>query len=262
MKLFFKSLLILVAVGCLFFYFFQELLLFRPGKKLSKDAVYSFPEDFEEVNLITADHETINALHFTLENPKGIVLFFHGNRGNLNRWGTFAPTFLQHGYEVFMMDYRGYGKSTGSFHEEKMYSDALLAYEHVRKTYQEQQIIVYGYSLGSTFAARIGATQHPKHVIFESPFYTMKKAVRHKFALSPVFLMRYHFPTYQEVPKISAPMTIFHGTKDPTTSFEESQALFNLLEVEKKQFVTLEGGDHHNVPTFKEYQEVLKGILE
>lgn len=254
--------MILLGVGLLFFYFFQELLLFRPGKKIPKEAVYQFQETFQEVNLTTIDGKTLNALHFTLENPKGIVLFFHGNKGNLNRWGAFAPTFLQHGYEVFMIDFRGYGKSTGTFDESTMYSDALLAYDHVRKSYEEEKIIVYGYSLGTTFAARIGATHQPKHLIFEAPFYTMKRAVRHKFVLSPVFLMRYEFPTYKDMPNITSPTTIFHGTKDPTTSYAESEELFNLLKVENKQFISLEGGDHHNVPTFKEYQEVLKKILK
>ncbi|MEZ4778616.1 MAG: alpha/beta fold hydrolase [Flavobacteriaceae bacterium] len=262
MKIFFKSVLIVIGVGLVFFYFFQELLLFRPGKKIPKDAVYQFPENFEEVNFTTADGETLNALHFTLENPKGIVLFFHGNKGNLNRWGAFAPTFLQHGYEVFMIDFRGYGKSSGTFNEQKMYTDALVAYGYVRKFYKEDKIIVYGYSLGSTFAAHIGAAYQPKHIILEAPFYTMKRAVRHKFLLSPIFLMRYQFPTYKDIPNITVPTTIFHGTEDPTTSYAESQDLFNLLKVDRKQFISLEGGDHHNVPTFKEYQEVIKEILK
>lgn len=262
MKNFLKNLMILLGVGLLFFYFFQELFLFLPGKKLPKDFVFHFPDPFEEVNLTTADNKIINALHFKVDNPKGIVLFLHGNRGNLNRWGHEAHRFLQHRYEVFMIDYRGYGKSTGSFNEEKMYGDALLAYEYLQKMYDEQQIIVYGYSLGSTFAARIGATHQPKHLIFEAPFYSFKKAVQHKVTLAPVFLMRYQFPTYNDVPKINSPTTFFHGTEDPTTSFAESQELFNLLKVDRKQFVMMEGGDHHNLASFNNYKEELKKILD
>lgn len=263
MKNFLKSLLILLGVGLLFFYFFQELFLFRPGKKLASNAVYDFPNAFEEVYLTTADNETINAVHFTLENPKGIVLFFHGNRGNLKRWGhQVTDTFLANNYEVFMMDYRGYGKSTGDFDEDMMYLDALQAYKHVLGKYKEENIIVYGYSLGSTFATRIGALHQPKHIILEAPFYSFKRAVRHNFTLAPIFLMRYSFNSFEDAPKITSPTTIFHGTNDQTTSYTESKDLFNLVGVDNKQFITLEDGTHHNLATFEKYREVLGETLD
>jgi alpha-beta hydrolase superfamily lysophospholipase len=261
MKNFLKSLLILLGVGLLSFYFFQELFLFRPGKKLAKNVVFHFPNTFKEVNLTAPDNETINAVHFTLENPKGIVLFFHGNRGNLNRWGQLASNFLDYHYEVFMIDYRGYGKSTGDFNEHDMYNDALLAYEYVLDTYEQENIIVYGYSLGSTFAARIGATHQPKHIILEAPFYSFKRAVRHNFMLAPIFLMRYSFNSFADVPKITSPITIFHGTNDKTTSHKESLDLYNLLLIENKQFISLDGGGHRDLITFDRYQEELKKIL-
>ena len=255
------GLFILLGVGLLFFYFFQEKFIFLNGKKLSKDFVYDFPQTFREVNLTTADNESINALHFTVDEPKGVILFFHGNKGNLKRWGTIVPYLLDYGYDVFVMDYRNYGKSSGDFVEDKMYQDALLAYDHLVKSNKEERIVVYGRSLGATFASEVGAKRNPKHVILEAPFYNMKKATRFYFALSPTFLLKYKFENNKRVGKIKSPVTFFHGNADETTSYPQSKELFKLVTSEEKEFVTLPAGTHHNLSNFPSYKSVLKKIL-
>ncbi len=254
--------LLFLGVGLVLFYFFQERLIFLNGKKLTKDFNYQFTAPFTEVNLKTADGQTLNAVHFTLEKPKGVILFFHGNKGNLTRWGTIVPYLLAYNYEVFVMDYRGYGKSTGAFNEANMYTDALLAYEHVKQQYTEDQIVVYGRSLGSTFAAHVASKNSPKHVVLEAPFYSLKQATQYYFFLSPTFLLRYQFETCKDLPKVSSPLTIFHGDADRTTSFEESKNLFQTATTSSKEFVRIEGGTHHNVTNFKMYKEKLAKLLE
>ena len=135
---------IFLGVGLFLFYFFQERFIFLNGKKIPKNVAYKFPQSFTEVNLTTKDNETINALYFTLEKPKGVILFFHGNKGNLQRWGKTVSYLLEYEYEVFVIDYRNYGKSTGSFNETKMYEDALVAYSHLTIKFPENKIVVYG----------------------------------------------------------------------------------------------------------------------
>ena len=253
--------LIFVGVGLLLFYFFQEKFLFLPGKRLSKNVVFKFPQKFEEVTIETQVGESLNALHFQLEKPKGIVLFFHGNKGNLQRWGNVVPYLLDYNYEVFVMDYKGYGKSTGNFDEKKMYEDAISAYQYVNTLFPDEQIVVYGRSLGSTFAARVGTEFRPKHVVLEAPFYNMKKATQFYFFLSPTFLLKYPFRTDKDVPKIKSPITIFHGDKDRTTSFDDSKELFKLVTSEQKEFVEIKNGTHHNLKDFKIYKEKMSDIL-
>jgi hypothetical protein len=253
---------IFLGIGLLFFYFFQERFIFLNGKKLPKDFIYDFPETFREVNLMTPDNETINALHFTLENPKGIILFFHGNKGNLNRWGEIVPYLLNYKYEVFVIDYRNYGKSTGTFDEEKMYQDALTAYDYLKRTFSEDQIVVYGRSLGATFATEVGANRNPKHVILEAPFYNLKRATQFYFALSPTFLLKYDFDTNNKIGNIISPVTFFHGDEDRTTSFDQSQELFQLVNSEEKKFVAIPSATHHNVKEFEVYQNTMTKILE
>lgn len=252
---------ILLGVGLLFFYFFQEKFLFLPGKKLAKNVVFDFPHKFKELNIKAQDGEVLNALHFTIEKPAGLVLFFHGNKGNLERWGTIVPYLLEYGYDVLVMDYRSYGKSTGSFHEENMYKDALAAYAYANTMYPEDKIVVYGRSLGSTFAAHVGTKYNPKHVVLEAPFYNMKKATQFYFFLSPTFLLKYKFRTDRDVQKISVPLTIIHGDADETTSFEDSKALFQLVAATKKEFVTIPTGTHHNLKDFALYKEKMRAIL-
>ncbi len=114
---------ILIAVFLFGVYFFQEKFIFRNGERICREYLFKFPNNFEEIFLKTADGSSINALHFKLKNPKGVVLFCHGNKGNLKKWGTKVSFFLEYNYKVVVFDYRSYGKSTGSFNESKMYSD-------------------------------------------------------------------------------------------------------------------------------------------
>lgn len=255
------SILIFLGIGILLFYIFQGRFIFLNGKRIPGNYVYQFPQAFEEVNLTTKDNETINGVHFKLENPKGVILFFHGNKGNLQRWGVIVNYLLTYNYEVFVIDYRGYGKSTGTFDEELMYQDALLAYSYLKKQYNEDQIVVYGRSLGTTFATRVAVENQPKHVVLEAPFYNLKKAVRYHFALSPTFLLNYQFRTDTYIPKIKSPITFFHGDRDRTTSFEQSKELFQLVRSTQKEFITIPGGTHHNIKDSEMYKTKLKDIL-
>ena len=256
------GILIFLGVGLFLFYFFQERFIFLNGKKLAKDFVYDFPEPFQEINLNTADDQTINALHFTLQDSKGVVLFFHGNKGNLERWGKIVPYILDYGYDVFVMDYRNYGKSTGEFSEQRMYQDAVLAYDHLKNQYSDEKIVVYGRSLGATFASEVGVQRNPKHVVLEAPFYNLKRATQFYFALSPYFLLKYDFKNNEKVGKIQCPITFFHGDEDRTTSFDQSKELFSLVTSSQKEFVPIPKGTHHNVKDFEIYQQTLRKILD
>jgi len=240
---------------------FQEKLIFLP-EEIDINFAYNFPFDFEEVNLKTADDETINALHIKAENPKGIMLFFHGNQGNLIRWGEITSYFTQFNYDVFVIDYRGYGKSTGVFNEANMYADALLSYSHVKKQFLEENIVVYGRSLGTTFAAKVASENNPKHVVLEAPFYSLHNAANHKYKVIPKFLLNFKFKTHLLIPIIKSPITIFHGTDDKVTPYSGSQQLFELVSTPKKELILLENGTHHNVRDFENYTSALKGILD
>lgn len=252
--------LILIVGGILILlYMFQDKIIFQ-SEPLAKDYIYSFAQEFEEVDLKTDDGETINALHFKVKKPKGIIVFFHGNKGNLNRWGHLVAYLEAYQYDVFVMDYRNYGKSTGTYNEKAMYKDALLTYNYTKQLFPENQIVVYGRSLGCTFATRVAKVNNPKHLILEAPFYNMKKGVRFYSKLAPTFIIKYKFETNKDLPKVTCPVTFFHGNADVVTSFEDSKELF-ALGTSKKDFVAIPNATHHNVKDFVLYKERLSEIL-
>jgi alpha-beta hydrolase superfamily lysophospholipase len=242
-------------------YVFQKKLIFLP-EEIDKSYSYNFLFDFEEVNLTTSDNETINALHIKAENPKGILLYFHGNEGSLTHWGETASYFTQYKYDVFLIDYRGYGKSTGAFNEHRMYEDALLSYKHLKKQFPEDKIIVYGRSLGTTFATKVASENTPKHLILEAPFYNLHSAANHRYKVVPKFLLNFKFNTHLLISKVQTPVTIFHGTKDKTTPFKGSKQLYNLIVTTNKELILLEKGAHHTIRYFKKYTNALKVILD
>ena len=181
-------------------YFFQEKIIFR-AKDLPKDYTYSFDKKVDEVNLIAQDNVSLNALHFKVENSKGVILYlqcvlgnlryvilyFHGNKGNLKRWGEKVQPLLNYGYDLFIMDYRGYGKNDGNRTEDNMYSDAQLSYDHLVKSYSEDEIVVYGRSLGGTFATYVASRNHPKQLILEATFNNIVDVSK---SILPIFHLR------------------------------------------------------------------------
>jgi len=249
---------LLLLVGL---FFFQEKIIFQ-SKKLDKNFTYSFDKEFEEINLKTEDSSIINALHFKVKDSKGIILYFHGNKGSLERWGNIASTFTDYGYDVFVLDYRGYGKSTGKRNEKKLYDDALLCYNYIKKSYSENNIILYGRSLGGTFATYIAAKHKPKKLILEAPFYNLANTANFHYPFSPIFLLKYKFPTNEYIPEVTCSVTIFHGTKDNITPYKGGKKLFDRITTKNKEFITIDDGTHHNLMLSNLYKEIITTLLK
>lgn len=258
--IFFFSGVLIFVIGAV--YFLQEKLIFLNGNKIDRNHSYNFSNNFEELFLKTEDGNHINALHFKLDKPKGIVLFCHGNSGNLDKWGSKVSCFLGFNYEVLVYDYRGYGKSTGNFSEHEMYADALLVYNYAKNLFNEERIVVYGFSLGSTFAVKIAALNKPKEVILEAPFFNLKKAVKYYSKFAPVFLLKYQFRTDLAIVKVTAPITIFHGNNDTITCFKDAMRLLELNASSTNKFIEIKGGTHHNIREHSLYLKCLQKILE
>jgi len=253
--------LCIVSVFGGFLYFFQEKFIFINWEKLDRNYQYKFANTFEEVFIKTDANNEINALHFKLPNPKGVVLFCHGNKGNLTRWGNRVSYFLAYNYEVLVFDYRNYGKSTGNFNERAMYKDALLTYNHLKKDFKEENIVVYGFSLGATFATRIAALNTPKELVLEAPFYNLREVLLCYSRIAPTFLLKYQFSTHNDISKVLAPITVFHGNEDRTTSYKGSKKLLKLNSSVHNEHIEIEGGTHHNIREFIVYKDKLKEIL-
>lgn len=261
-KKIFLILIVLYVLVLLGFYFFQNIIVFRQ-KKTRQNYTYTFNQKFEEVNLKTEDNAVLNAIHFKVENSKGVILYFHGNKDNLKRWGEIAGKLTIYGYDVFVVDYRGYGKSTGKKIEILMYNDAQLCYNYVKQHYNEESIVVYGRSLGGTFATYVASRNKPKQLILEATFSSMQDVVAHKLPILPYDqLLKFKFKSFEFIEKVTVPTLIFHGTKDKLVPLDLAEKLFEHSNKNLTDFVKIKGGTHHNISRFEDYNKILNTLFK
>lgn len=255
-------LLLLYISICVLVYFIQERLLFFP-QKLPVNYAFQFQAPFEELQFRMKDGTRLNGLLFTGDSAKGLVFYLHGNAGALNTWGAVATAYTRLGYDVFMLDYRGYGKSEGHITSEKqLYEDVQAVYDQLKTRYPEQRITILGYSLGTGLAAKLAATNHPQRLILQAPYFSMTDMAAHHYAFLPSFLLRYKFPTYQYVPAITAPITIFHGDQDEVIYYASSAVKLKPLLKPEDTLITLHGQGHNGMTDNPDYQAALPGVLK
>ena len=257
---FLLTLAILYTVVCVLLFFFQEKVIFFP-QKLDKNYQFSFDQPFEEMNVKAGDGNSLNGLLFKADSSKGLIFYLHGNAGSLESWGRVAKTYTALKYDVFILDYRGYGKSEGSINsQDEFFSDVQTVYDELKKTYAENKIIVLGYSIGTGTAAKIAATNNPKLLILQAPYFSLTDMMWHEYPFIPAFLLKYKFETNEYLKSCKMPVVIFHGNKDEVIYYGSS---LKLQEQFKKQdtLITLDGLGHNGMTDDLAYQKELEKIL-
>lgn len=244
-------------------YLFQTQVNYLPNQ-LRRDYRFSFDQDFEESFIVASDSASLNVLFFPQtgrESSRGLVLYFHGNADNLQRWGQYAVDITKHGYDVAMLEFRSFGKSTGHLSEEGLYDDAFVFYQWAIKQYPHEKIVVYGRSLGSAIAANLCTKITPDLLILETPFNNFRGAI--SMALRPLvfpFPFRTEFPNDKFIPLITAPIVIIQGTWDRITPMASARKLRPLLKEEDRFFIIRRGG-HKNLRKFKLFHWYLEEVL-
>jgi alpha-beta hydrolase superfamily lysophospholipase len=242
-------------------YLFQEKLLFLPTE-LHQDYPFEFGYPFDEVFLHPEPEVTINAIHFKVNNPKGVILYFHGNAGDLSRWGKITEYFVEKNYDVLVMDYRTYGKSKGKLSENAFYNDAQYCYNYLLQHYPEEAVILYGRSLGTGIASFVAHKNKPKTLILETPYYSIEDVAKQRFPVFPVSkLLRYKFPTYEFIQSVNCPIFIFHGTDDKVVPYASGLKLKETASSDKITFISLSGGGHNNLMKYDAYNMQIDKIL-
>lgn len=258
-----RFVLLIYIAGGVALYFYQDKILFHP-EKLPADHKFEFDIPFREINYPVTNDKNLNIVLFTVPDSfrRGAVLYFHGNRKNITRYAPFAKNFIRNGYEVWMMDYPGFGKSTGERNEQVLYDDADRVYKMATKYFSADSIIIYGKSLGTGIASQLASTRACKRLILETPYYSVDALAQHYFFMYPVIPMtKYEFPTYQYFEKIACPITIFHGTHDGIIPYRQSERLLNKIKT-TGEFVTVKKGKHNNLDDFEIYQHKLDSLLQ
>lgn len=250
----FAGLLILV-------YFLQEKLIFKP-EKLKKDFQFKYDIPFREYFFDIEPGVSINGLHFFRDNPAGLILYFHGNTRSIKGWARYARDFYRYNYDVVLVDYRGFGKSTGKRSEKEMLTDMQVVYNKLHETYSEQDIIIYGRSIGSGFASKLASDNNPRYLILDAPYYSFLKVVERFLPVLPVRLvLRYHLRSDQWIPLVRCHVYILHGTKDWLIPIKHSERL-QKINPKKITLIRIYGGGHNDLPNFDEYHNFVRDILK
>jgi uncharacterized protein len=237
----------------------QEKLLFHP-EPLAAD--FKFDLAYTSEVYIDVPGAKLHALylHQPAAQSKGIVLFLHGNAGNLETWFTHTDFWLSTGYDVLMPDYRGFGKSTGKIENEaQLNDDVLRAWNYVAHNYQGKKKVFYGRSLGTGLAATL-ATQTPADlVVLVSPYTSMTAIAQEYYPWVPSFILRYPLKTDQLLPQLNTKILLLHGTSDTLISNEHSKRLVKLNP--NARLVEIEGAGHGDIHQFDAYTNTLKQAL-
>ncbi|RSK37462.1 alpha/beta hydrolase [Hymenobacter metallilatus] len=253
------GMMLYVAV-CVLLYFQQERLLFFPTK-LPADYRFRFTNRFEERWIPAADGTRLHGLLFPADSARGLIFYLHGNGGALDSWGEVAATYTRLGYSVFLLDYRGYGKSGGRISSQaQLLTDVDTAYQQLAREFPENRMILLGYSLGTGPAAWLAARHHPQRLILQAPYASMRAMSRQHYPWVPGFVVRYPLATDEVLPQVQAPIVIFHGSQDEVISPQSTQHLKAALKPQD-EFIALPGAGHNGLTDNPAYQQALRRIL-
>ncbi len=242
-------------------FFLQDYLMFKPEKLPADFQFYYENQETEEYNVETRDGAVINGLRFKAREPKGVVFYLKGNSKSIKGWGKFAVDFTRHGYDVLMVDYRGFGKSTGRRTQKAIKRDMQVVYEKIREKVDEKYIILYGRSLGSGFAAKLASMNNPRMLILDAPYYSLSHVAKKYIPFMPLsLLIKFPMPTYKWLRYVQCPIHIIHGTDDHLIPYKSS---LKLSKIKPKQttLYTVIGGGHKNLNTFESYHKMLHDII-
>jgi pimeloyl-ACP methyl ester carboxylesterase len=244
-------------------FFLQSQLLFHPTL-LDKKTPLSFSSDFSENFLKLRSGEEINYLIFRLPNPKGVILYFHGNAGALNSWGEVAQELAaKTKHEVWIMDFPGFGKSTGELpkNEAVLFEMGRAFLEEIKSKSPGLEIIAYGRSIGTGIASQLAVNNHLNGLILETPYTDLKDLAHENFEWVPRFLLRYDLNNRRLEKAETSHILIVHGTADEVIPYHHGEQLSALLKA-KAQFVTIPGGKHNNLSDFADYWLAIGAFLE
>jgi uncharacterized protein len=265
MKILKGLLLVLVVIYCLVLlaaYTLQDKLLFFPDR-LDKNYRYNLSDSDKEVFIRTSDNIMINGILYRRPGNGNVILYFHGNGGSLNSWQDISTEILDLNADLLLIDYRGYGKSEGSFSEKGFYTDADAAYKYLLQNgYQPNQIIVYGRSIGTGIAVQLALTQKIKALILESPYTSLPNLAAEKMPyLLPGLLLKYKLNTLKRAPELKEPVLVIHGTVDELIPLKHGQQVFDAI-ISTKRLLLIEGGGHNNLSQFPEHDEGIKSFIK
>jgi uncharacterized protein len=239
-------------------WFGQERLLFQPAP-LDPAQVLSTAPDVHE-RLFEVGDARLSALELRLPDPDGVVFFLHGNAGNLQSWFTNADFYRRANYDLVMLDYRGYGKSSGRIESEaQLLSDVQAVWAQVAPRYEGRRVVFYGRSLGTALAAALAVQQQPDLTILASPYRSMAAMARQHYPWVPSALLRYPLATEEHLAQVRGPVLLLHGDRDELIPLAHSEALLETAPQVRLEVIA--GAGHNDLQDFESYLQAVRAAL-
>jgi alpha-beta hydrolase superfamily lysophospholipase len=236
-------------------YLGQESLIF-PGTPLPADYRFAFDQPFEEIR-VPVEGATLDGLLFRQPSPRGLVFFLHGNRGNLETWTTGLDFYRRVGFDLFIFDYRGYGRSTGRIEDERQLdADVRAAWDAIAPRYRDRPIVIYGRSLGAGLAVRLAREVTPRLLVLVSPFTSLVTLGQRRYPFVPGFLVKYPLRSDETIAEVKSPVLLIHGTRDALIPASDSEELRARVR-SPVELVLIDDAGHGDIHRFPRYLDVL-----
>jgi pimeloyl-ACP methyl ester carboxylesterase len=236
----------------------QERLIFMP-EPLPAAHRFDFGADVHEA-WIDVSGARLNTLHLKLPAPDGIVFYLHGNAGNLQSWFVNADFYRKANLDLFMLDYRGYGKSSGRIDSEaQLRADARAAWDAVAPGYAGKRRIVFGRSLGTGLAAKLAADVQPELTVLVSPYESMAALAAEHYRWVPGIVLRYPMRTDQWLAKVQGPVLLVHGEHDEVIGMQHSERLVKLAG--HATLLRVPGAGHNDLQVNATYLDGVRAAL-
>ncbi len=236
----------------------QEALLFRPAV-LPAGHRFEVPADVHET-WVDVPGARLNALHLKLPEPAGVVFYLHGNGSNLQGWFINPAFYRALNLDLFMIDYRGYGKSSGRIQSEaQLLDDARVAWQSIAARYAAKRRIFLGRSLGSGLAAQLAAEVQPELTVLVSPYASMQQLAAEKYPWVPAAVLRYPLRSDLALARVRAPVLLVHGELDTLIPPAHSERLRALAA--QSRLAIVPGAAHGDVHRFEAYLRAVSAAL-
>ncbi len=221
--------------------------------------------DYEDVSLTTSDNEQLHGWYIPAPDSRGVLLFFHGNAGNISHRLDSIRIFHELGLDTLIIDYRGYGQSTGNASEQGTYLDAQATWDYLinDRRIPADRIIVFGRSLGGAVGAWLGVQNTPAALIIESSFSSGVDMAHRLYPFLPSRLItRLQYPVVDYASRLNCPVLVVHSRHDEIIPFAMGQAIYAAV-TQHKKFLELRG-DHNNgfLISQREYVAGLKDFIQ
>ncbi|MBI2966814.1 MAG: alpha/beta hydrolase [Bacteroidetes bacterium] len=254
----FSTWAIVLVAGCLL----QRKMIFYPEKLPRSEKFELAAGKNREVFISTSDSQVINGIFFNADSPKGAIIYLHGNAGSLRSWQYIWNDFKDFNYDLLLIDYRGYGKSTGKISEDGLYRDGEACFQFLKsRGYDEKQTIVYGRSIGTGIAVELALRKNCRSLILETPYTSLPDLANNFYPfLLPKLFLSFRFNNLEKAPSIKCPVLILHGDFDEIIPVSHAHKLLGAFK-STKEIVIIPSGNHNNLSAFPEFQNALRKFL-